>query len=267
MNDTNDLSEVFFLVQRETALAKSCIVEGVNRLRRANAGDHTGNFYNSFFQLSIGIERLMKIMLVIDGHVDGRQVDLKKFSHDIEVLYNACSEIRVRRGFPPLTWNTNAINKEILGFLKMFASQTRYYNLDALSGKKKLKDPLVTWDQVLDLIYAEDVPNRRKRTGIELAKKMGFVVDQAAFLVSHDFKNEQFTAANLFLTQQKFNLAIPYSIWRIHQLITDLCEPIIDIGALSRDEESKVDGLPYFEDFFPFIHMWKDLVLKRQTWL
>lgn len=60
------LSATWFLLQQEGLLAEACLCNGLTALRHANLGDKKARFYSAFFELSIGFERLMKLIIIID---------------------------------------------------------------------------------------------------------------------------------------------------------------------------------------------------------
>ena len=56
----------FSLLQQEGYLTRSCLYTGFSALSNANINNNKGDFYVAFFQLSIGLERLMKLALILD---------------------------------------------------------------------------------------------------------------------------------------------------------------------------------------------------------
>ncbi len=58
-------SKTFKLLQQEAFLARSSLLAGLDELLRANVIEtDKGRFYGAFFLLSIGLERLMKLLIV-----------------------------------------------------------------------------------------------------------------------------------------------------------------------------------------------------------
>ena len=53
-------------IGRETALVRHLIGSGITALGRANYADQRGEYYTAFFGLSVGLERLAKLILVAD---------------------------------------------------------------------------------------------------------------------------------------------------------------------------------------------------------
>lgn len=89
------LNESFSLFQQEGFLARSSLLSGFNALLKANIDDtNKGSFYSAFFEISIGFERLMKLVLVIDNMAKNdlqpmTDNELKeKYGHKIDSLYS-----------------------------------------------------------------------------------------------------------------------------------------------------------------------------------
>lgn len=55
----------FWLLQQEAILANSCILTGFEFMIKGGFDDRNkGHYYTSFFQISIGIERILKLTCV-----------------------------------------------------------------------------------------------------------------------------------------------------------------------------------------------------------
>ena len=83
---------------REISLAAQTLCAGLTALRRANAAK-TGLYYEAFFNLATGRERLCKIVLIVDYAIDHdgeflTDSGLSKFGHDIQDL--VCETTRIR---------------------------------------------------------------------------------------------------------------------------------------------------------------------------
>ena len=55
-------------------------------------------FYQSMFSLSIGIERLMKLILVYEELTSPYEIDLKKYWHNLDKLYKKTEELWLNYG-------------------------------------------------------------------------------------------------------------------------------------------------------------------------
>ena len=60
-----DFPESFLLLQQEGYLISSCLSNGLTELRAANV-HNKGAFYSSLFNISVGTERLLKAIIIID---------------------------------------------------------------------------------------------------------------------------------------------------------------------------------------------------------
>lgn len=141
-------------IGRETALARQLIGSGVTALGRANYADKIGEYYTAFFGLSVGLERLAKLILVTDhaisnqGRMPGQEL-IRAFGHKLLDLVEAADHIaqshQVRLTFPH---PKNPVSTKVLECLDSFADarRGRYANFSAL-GDPNLgsEEPVRRW--------------------------------------------------------------------------------------------------------------------------
>src|SRR5205823_6159614 len=90
-------SPTFLLRQQEGYLIQACLTSGMTHLRNARV-DTKGSFYAAFFQLSIGLERLMKTTLIID-HMSKHDFaaptikELRAFGHNLASLFEELRDL------------------------------------------------------------------------------------------------------------------------------------------------------------------------------
>lgn len=130
--------QTYTLLQNEAFLMQGCFKSSLSELRKApNA--QPSHFYAVFFNFSIGLERLLKILLLLDKwHLERKFLtddELKAKGHNVENLYNdACALFHKY----VVEWNNvydlDSINRDLLNFLASFANGSRYYNLNVLAG-------------------------------------------------------------------------------------------------------------------------------------
>lgn len=175
---------------REAGIAGHSISSGLEALRKADYTDK-GLYSHAFFGLSIGLERLLKLIVLIDYAVlnAGTYPEaeyLKQLGHDIERLHSEARRVHDRLpdregryDFPP-----GGLEDDILAFLARFAKSTRYYNLDCIAGRSsaaQFVDPVAQWstkigNQILERHYQ---PTRRARddaNAILLQKSLGQIM-------------------------------------------------------------------------------------------
>lgn len=179
------LSEHHRAVQREAQLAAEQIGYGVSILGKATHAE-TGRYTQAFFGLSIGMERMGKLIYVADhaithGGVFPTDKDLRDIGHDITSLLNKCEEIAMRldpdRRFPDRP--RDPIHLGIEECLSLFAKTLRYYNLNHLVGSSTgQKDPIALWWEkvatpICDRHYSQKQRERDEANGEFMDLVMG----------------------------------------------------------------------------------------------
>ena len=153
-------------LHREVSLVRQLIGSGATSLGKANYADKTGEYYNAFFGLSVGLERLAKLIMVADHAIStgGRLPDqgtIRKFGHEISKLLDKadaiakCHKLSLDYHRP-----TDAIASKVIECLDAFADakRGRYANFAAL-GDPHLEaefEPIRKWwNEVAELILEE----------------------------------------------------------------------------------------------------------------
>ncbi len=141
-------------ISRETKLACHLLGSGATSLGRAGYGDQTGEYYTAFFGLAIGLERLAKLILVVDYAISNggtlpEEKVVRKYGHKLVDLLNAAAEVEMKHGLS-LKYNrpTDSISAKIVDVLDAFAdaSRGRYANLAALGDPNlSRKEPIARW--------------------------------------------------------------------------------------------------------------------------
>ncbi|GFO81421.1 MAG: hypothetical protein A49_10480 [Methyloceanibacter sp.] len=144
---------------REAAIAGHSLSAGLEALGKANYGTK-GLYSHAFFGLSVGLERLLKLIVMIDYAVLNSasypdNADLKRLGHDIERLYAEARRVHSRLPDPEDRYElpVGGLEDEIISFLSRFASTARYYNLDFLTAPNSqtgpLQDPVAEWSRTI----------------------------------------------------------------------------------------------------------------------
>lgn len=136
---------------REASLAAGLVCAGVNSLGRANYAD-LGDYYVALFGLSNGIERLGKLIWVVDFRTSqGRSptdTELRELGHKLPKIVNAVRDIdrkaalELKYPFPD-----DDMTDAVLDALTMFAdaSRGRYANFKTIGGASSPHDPVIYW--------------------------------------------------------------------------------------------------------------------------
>lgn len=169
------LSPEWFFLQREAQLSAEQIAIGMTVLGRANHAQ-PGLYSQAFFGLSIGLERLCKLIIIANHAINNRgnypdNKVLRSVSHSVEKGIVHCREIANsvsatrRYAAEPDT----QIHQAIVAILTDFADKTRYYNLDFITGAAgQSTDPIKAWwEKVAGPICIRHYSERRQRKNAE----------------------------------------------------------------------------------------------------
>ena len=141
-------------ISRETRLVCHLIGSGTTSLGRASYGDNMGEYYTAFFGLTVGLERLAKLVLVADHAIcnSGSMPEMKvvkKFGHKLVNLLENAKDIEIKHGMT-LKYNhpNDLISAKIVDFLDAFAdaARGRYANFTVLGDRNlSREEPIVRW--------------------------------------------------------------------------------------------------------------------------
>ncbi|OHU20984.1 hypothetical protein BKG76_09665 [Mycobacteroides franklinii] len=162
---------------REAALVRQLIGSGATALGHANYADLTGVYYTAFFGLSIGLERLCKLILVADHAINHQgelptQKFVKSYGHKLTILCDKVEEIannhqlEIRYSRPK-----NEITSSILNCLDAFADagRGRYANFAELGDPNLSQDEPIAnwWNDVAEAILTKHYYGKRAQQGVE----------------------------------------------------------------------------------------------------
>jgi hypothetical protein len=178
-------------VQREAQLAASEVAQGATVLRRANHAQ-PGLYAQAFFSLSIGLERMGKLVFLADHAIQhgGRfpnDEDLRAIGHDVKSLFAQCEATgaHLDQDRPFAARPSDPIHRAIEDVLSLFARKLRYYNLNYLAGSHEGQDdPIALWWEQIAVPICERYYSKRQREVDERdAKAMrAMFADAAIFL-------------------------------------------------------------------------------------
>lgn len=272
-------SATWFLLEQEGLLAQACLCNGLTALRRANLGDKKGLFYSAFFELSIGFERTLKLILILD-HMARNQLDppdsktVEDYGHKLRVLFDSAKAICATRGVPALdAFQPDSLPNAILGFLDDFAHPGgRYSNINKLTGHKHqaMADPLVKWGEIASRIMNEHAtPGQRKRAELNGQLASAAFGDAAASLIS-DMNQQQMDVARLFTRASELDSAARHAIYALVTLIAALREVIDSLcdsaWKASHAGRSGMPDVPDMKEFFQFAWADRQYVMRKRMW-
>lgn len=238
----------------EASLTASLLGSGLNALRKADLYNK-GLYYQAFFSLSIGIERLLKIILINQYRVnhDGAfptNINPREFGHD---LIKLCK-------YTGIEFESNSLHIQLIAFLNDFAKKSRYYNIDSMmNANVKYDDPLSDWYAISQDIYH----SVRKKNIIQNKKELANMIESVSLIRFHDLQGNEITDAMGLLEEiESRDIIQSYSVQFMFEIITKLVNEI-------RRLEAKKYMMPILSEFFLLYHRyWKPYeIRKKKDWL
>jgi hypothetical protein len=249
------------LIIKECGLAATSIDQGLTTLRKSHFAVK-GLYYQSFFLLSIGIERLLKLIVIIKNLVENNKFpennELKSYGHKISEMFNSLTE--ELRPHDLLT-DQDVIYCHILEFLSDFAQSSRYYNLDTLSGRKtNTNDPLHEWFKIQQIIKVKHCKSKDfSPYELAIVKSMS---ENSTFLYSKEDDTPIDDAYSYFEEGKYLDKIQGYSVFYYYQIIDYLVSILLEVASKKR-------MLPHYHEFFPLFnnqYMTKERILRKKQW-
>jgi hypothetical protein len=172
-------------VGREAQLAAEQAAHGVTVLGRANHAQ-TGLYTQAFFGLSIGLERMGKLIFLADHAIRSNGAfptdqDLRKIGHDLASLLAKCEMIGagLNQNRDYMARPSDAIHRGIEEVLSLFAMKLRYYNLNHVAGATQgQQDPVALWWEkvampICDRHYSQRQREKDKADAVAFETKVG----------------------------------------------------------------------------------------------
>ncbi|CAM3643050.1 hypothetical protein ACV1MK_24205 [Klebsiella michiganensis] len=143
----------------EVDFSRQLLGIGLTCLRKATFATR-GLYFQALSGVSLGLERFMKLCLMLDDYNKNRkytsQKALKHYGHDLNVLFGLVTE---RVGFPS---GLHEIHYRVIELLTEFAKSSRYSNIDFITNDND-NDPMKYWYNEIDKkIYDELLDDRQR---------------------------------------------------------------------------------------------------------
>lgn len=267
---------------QECYLARTSILSGIEYLLKAEIFDahNDGLFYSSFFSLSIGIERFLKITLVTEYMYtnDYNKVPenwLKNLSHDLIKLFDECNKITIKHNIKiESLGNTDEINYKIINHLSKYAKYNRYQNLDDLTDKfskskyKKDLHPIHEWVLISKKITEQNISKNKYESGLS---KFIEQYPHHGYSYYLDFDGQALHTTDLFAYKFIVNKAKPLILFRLIQLLKPFYELLNQISLdCNNGPNSDLTGLvklPYYGELFPFFYIQLNQLKRNKNWV
>lgn len=249
------------LLQQEGELIHSSLKNGLLVIQGTNI-DSKGDYYLAFLMLSTGLERLMKVTIIVD-HMASNELNapnsslIRNYGHDLNDLFKKCSLLATQYQVSEFTdLSSCEIDRDIVGFLSDFARRTRYHNLDSIAGGKVLNDPLSEWYRIIERIAESDIPKGERLRAELKGRALGNLFAQNSILIFHDLNQKLAPPDDLSASVNLIALAVPYCIARLFAIIVSLDELLRVIIAVAQSVDKSlgntVSSIPFMSEFLEF---------------
>lgn len=271
-------SRTFSLLQQEGHLARTSLLTGIDLLLRANLDERrVGNFYSAFFQLTIGLERILKLVIITNHMLENNYNPptddelRKKYGHNLKSTYLHALSVRNKWGHGKAIMPASAsIDDKILDFLEKFANKARYYNLRELNNTTADRGPLGDWYTICKEVAEDQISYGRLNAD---AERLMFQLDQSGLVgysPTFGFDGHPMTIFDDYWRLHVVQKTAPHLVWRIVQFIRPLYDALDYIAhdAMEFEEKNnyKLPVIPHLYEFFVFSLATKSDALRRRAW-
>lgn len=262
----------YSLLAQEGYLISSCLAAGLTELRKADV-HNKGAFYTALFNLSIGLERLMKAVVIIDHMLEHNMRApttkiLRSYGHNILDLYSTCVGISVKREVDLRPCGEfDKINQDLLRSLHDFALMSRYHNLDSLSAPTGTVDPLKFWDLILLRIVEVDVSPARINKIFGEARAVSSAIQDCTHIDMAGLSQEPLTLEKSLALPGLHEQATRYAILRVVNILVPIKELLTCISQEAFYHKGFSNpSVPLMGEFLDW--MWDDrsYVLRKRRW-
>lgn len=232
------MNKIFKTLNGEAIVVSEQLAQGVYYISHIHKNDNI--YYPMFFNLSIGFERLFKLIIVTNRIINGEitKTKIKSFNHNLSTLKEQVDDI-AKNYNTPSQHIENPIHTSIIDALSEFAKKDRYYNFDVFDNITS-KDPISFFKKrVILKIKKQFLSGLKLSTNECVIEKM--LNDYAIFTIDGNLKN--------YVKHEKEWQSIEkhlrvYILQIIRQYISILIE--LSRNALTQ----RIDTIPYYNEIF-----------------
>ncbi|MDO9101265.1 MAG: hypothetical protein Q7J20_10845 [Candidatus Nitrotoga sp.] len=262
----------FLLLQQEGYLISSCLGIGLTELRKADV-HNKGAFYTALFNLSIGIERLLKAIVIIDHMLNNSlsiptKNELKSYGHNIVELYDACFKIgNSRQCLIPSRTHLDETDQRLLLLISNFACTTRYHNLDALNASQRGPDPLVHWNEIISTNLYNDIPTKQKEKILTQANMVTNAINDVTTTLMHGLDQSPLTTTEaLVLPGGLHDQAVRFAVLHIVRLLSPIRYLLGTVSNNAYGLGTNVPPVPQMQEFLNWLSDDREYVLRKKKW-
>ena len=251
------------LLCKEAALSSMNLGVGLTFLRKHNFAE-IGFIYQSFFSLSVGLERLLKLILLYEYLYENNSFPdenyLKSKGHNIHKLFSETRKLtsKYSGGHYFELVDQEPICDTILKNLSDFAVGNRYSHLNHLSGNNSTDDPLRRWEnEVNQTVVKRHYRLTRKD---EKMQELAVVLNSSSIIRHNTESDRDINDYSSFMTESlQIKTKQRYSMYYTFFIIKAICELQLNQNYASRTD---ID----IHEFFKTFRVEYEYARKRKSW-
>jgi hypothetical protein len=255
-------------LSRETSMAGRLVASGLTALRRAESSV-PAIYYEGFFGLTIGLERICKLIIVVSDFVHHgafpTDAELKsKYGHDLASLKKEVQK-RVAAGEVSTAWAVPAGNETdaLVSFLTNFAKFNRYYNLSFLGGANANAEPISDWIDLVLKYHPQGPATPGQANNLNGMRFLDATIGHA-FLISQ--LDDHGNIINNFESGAVHHLTIEHVQREGTMMCARLARSLADcLASLGYARTAAGDVLPVFSEYFGIILNEDNYLRGRKT--
>lgn len=260
------MNKKWLALSNEVAFARSTLGLGVTQIQYANYAE-LGIYWQSFTNLSVGLERLAKLVILLDYlHCNGDYPDfqtLRSYGHDLNKLYAISKKIILNHNikFDFIDNLDSEIHINILTILSNFAKGDRYANLDFLTGMND-KNPVSDWSLKVDNWIWENKISEKTKDRIIANASLWRIIPSSCLFITEVNEIIRSSEKASILTG-KWQAVTPYRKLYLVQIIRYWVEILLWLQNSCHQQGIEV---PYFSEDFPLFLQKDDYIKRRKNW-
>lgn len=263
-------SPAFTALLREGVLAVRLLGSGATALRKGVAGE-AGIFIEALFALSIGIERIAKLVVILDRRLTTgafpTYAEMKRIGHDIATLFRLVDGVATnRRVGTSFKRPADPIHQQILSVLSNFAKATRYQNLDSLVGgaTQNSPNPESEWfTRVGTLVLTKHYPNKKRTKDEDLANRTHALLGGNATVLNLGHSVWERDLIGTIRAVQESTVVQRHAQFYMLQIIRHRASVLVDLQSIAHRDNVEV---PFYCELFSHFLCDDKALRGRKTW-
>lgn len=266
-------SELIYFIN-ESTFTGELLCDGLTALGKVQFPSKS-ELFHAFTSLSLGLERLGKMIIIIDYLIENGTLPqagyLKCIGHNLEKISKRVILLKRKYDFNLnyLQDLDSSIHQEIIRELSDFGTGDRYSNLNTLLGQPT-QDPIQRWyKNVESQIYKTKI-SRRKRLQIEeKSRLLAEMMDPNSMTAFVSIDNQIDNSLEKLLIMQLASESIrPFRQLYVFQVVRLFVEILCKIQAkyCERSQDDIDITLPYFSEIFVVFNNEDGYIKLRRSW-